>query len=416
MRITLRLTCLACFALLLLGGRAMAAEFGIEGKTLGELGLSEESIKGTGEPLLFEVPALGLEFQCKTEEDTGKMFPGGKGETTITLKACDLLPPFEEACAISEPLTLTLKTELTESETGAILEVETAKSGKAIGTVIITGAECPFIEIDGTLSGSMVSEFKAGGAAEHAMKYSAAFGKGFSFGASPVTLTGGLKLKLSGANAGKSLSILLPTLCKATPVKVEGLLFCPPKEGYAGTVTGSLATGNEFKLSNAEGTITCNEFSFSGKYLIDGRGTLESVTYKNSKAKTAGNCLVTRAGETEVHVELTKLPSTTSLFEYSPGLEPTHDAVMWWASEPSKLPMKITLKGGALGCFYEVHSSFGVIVDGAGGGASTLGLGAEWHRTKAEPGKLEECPAELTQSNATMNLARTGGNVYVTKR
>jgi hypothetical protein len=256
--------------------------------------------------------------------------------------------------------------------------------------------------------------------AEHPLVFSEeiseAAGTELFVGEEEAFLDGTMKFKLSGAKAGKKWGYLRPTLCKSAPEEVGSDLFCPAGQGYNGSVTGSLAAGNQVKFSNGEGTITCNEASLSGEYTQDGRGVLNTVTYKHAKAG-AGSCLTTRAGETEVKVTMTSLPQETSRFDYQRSSTPApHDGLMWWASEPALLPMRIMMKGGALGCFYKVVFSYGLMLNGKGGGASSVALGAIWNRTKAEPGNVLECPAELTQSNASMILARPGGNVFVTKR
>jgi hypothetical protein len=408
-------------------GASIASSWVIESKTLGELALKEESTTITKGPLTLFVEKSNLKVKCNGVKGSGSIVEESKGTTTLELSEC-IVTNFsgtEEitSCKVITPITLKASsTPVLNSEATVIYDDLTPASGTSFGSLSFEKEKGCVFPAKNELKGSMAWEVNHEEPAKQTLKFSEAIAKAAKtallFGANAAILVGEPVEELAGANAGKRWGAAFGTLCKKEPTTVGADFVCPAGEAYAGTVTGSLAAEKFLKFSKpgGEARIRCNEAFISGEYGANGRGKLQTVDYEDSEAG-AGKCISSFAvGAPEVWVETKGLPATSSQFDYGRSALPqSHDGVMWWAAAPSLLPLEVTFELGVLACVYEVHFSYGFVKDGVKGAATTLALFAEWHVTKATVGNVANCPSELKEDEATMNLARPGGNIYVTK-
>ncbi len=117
------------------------------------------------------VPALGLTIFCGGGEGTSKVSGGGtttlSGTATITLKGCDVLE-FEEVCSVRGSKDavgsnkITTNGEGSASMTGSeVFLTASSKAGSPFTNIVLEGAECPFIEINGEMTGSTTSKIES---------------------------------------------------------------------------------------------------------------------------------------------------------------------------------------------------------------------------------------------------------------
>jgi hypothetical protein len=395
---------------------AVEVEWQIAGEGMKDLGLTEESVtaSSSGGPLEIKSKVLGSSFRLKCEQlgASGKLRQEGKGEISLEPSKCSVPEP--AGCKTAEKLTG--KTSSQAVETGEVLYEKFAPaSGETLITIELTGCAAAGSY---PLKGSICEETEEAEEelVEQPFTFSEAISKAagcgiLKLGKEAATVSGEAvqKFKLQGANIGEQFRPARPVLCKLLP-NANGA--CAGGQGYRGEVKGALAAGNEVKLENPEGTISCNESSFRGTYnKWSGMGVLNGVTYKDA-AGVGGTCVTTRAGEPEVAITFPTIPVNTSRYEFSPGVG--HVGFLWWANLAAQIPMKIAFTVET--CSYRLSVSSGLFVNGVGAGPSTVAIAVTWQPFAAEKGNLAACPINLVQPNALFNLATgAGGNVYMTR-
>jgi RHS repeat-associated protein len=262
---------------------ASAAVWTIEGKTLGELGLSEESVASTATPMTIEVPKLSLKVECELEKGTGKIFAASTDEATMELSKCKVVG--SKVCTVTEPIVLKVKTELTK-KAGIVYDVLKPLAGEVIGTLTVKGEECAFPK-ELKLTGSTAGQLSLEEAAKQGLGFSKAIaeaaGTSMLAGANSAFLIGTSNRELSGLkNKGKKWGVC--ALC--------GLYSFKAEEGYGASnpaepnVIRSF-TGRGINLGSGD------LFQAQNDLATGGRGpALELTRYYNSQlaaaAKSAG--------------------------------------------------------------------------------------------------------------------------------
>lgn len=255
----------------LLAATANGASWTIEGKTLSELGLSEESITSTATPMSIEVPKIALKVECELEKGTGRIFSASTDEATMELSKCKAVKA--EACAV-EPMTLKVKTELIK-KAGLVYDVLKPLTGETIGTLMLKGAECPF-PTKLNLTGSTAGQLELGETVKQGLGFSKAIaeaaGTSMLGGANPAFLIGTSIRQLSGARAGKAWSVC--AVCSFSFNAEEGYGASNPAEP---NVIRSFS-GDGINLGSGNLVQTQNDLT------TEGRGPkLELTRYYNSQ-------------------------------------------------------------------------------------------------------------------------------------
>jgi RHS repeat-associated protein len=281
----IRLLCLALLTALAIAGLSASNAIGIawtiEGKTLAEQGLSEESIISSATPLTIEVPALFLKVECELEKGSGKIISPRSYEATMELSKCKV--PASKVCTVSEPILLKAKAELTK-KAGIVYAILKPLVGETFGTFTVKGEECAAAK-EFKLTGSTAAQPSLEEALKEPLKFSKAIaeaaGTKMLAGASAAFLIGTSNEELSGLKKGKKW-----TVCALCPFSFE------PEEGYAASNPAQL---NVMRLTEGDGVNvgTGNLTEQQNDLATGGRGPgLQLTRYYNSqlaaKALTPG--------------------------------------------------------------------------------------------------------------------------------
>lgn len=404
------------------------AEWQIEGETMEDLGLKEQAVEGSSSGT-FEITGsiLGAEtaLSCGQIAQSGVLDQEGAGTLTITWSSCTVTKPAN--CTVS--VDGSVKTELFENK-GTLYQKLKPVTGEQVMEVEWSGALCSLDEVALPIKGSICE--KTAGLEEEladepftasAMIQEEAGCAALKAGTTSAKVKNEYneELELIGAPlapAGQSLLFppgviwapARPALCTAAPVNT----FCPLGKGFKGTVKGNLKEGQTIKLVKAgAGEVTCTKSTFEGTFKKSGMGTIKTLTYTG--AGVGGKCLSTIAGQAEKEVTITfpTLPTITSLFSYRPNPPFAFDGVLALASTPAQLKMKVTFKPV---CTYQLISSEGTVLNPTEKvPLTTFTDNGVWAPVSVEGGKLEECPANLSQEKATYELKGEGANFYMTR-
>ncbi|HKT83978.1 MAG TPA: RHS repeat-associated core domain-containing protein [Solirubrobacterales bacterium] len=258
----------------LLSAGASGAAWTIEGKTLSELGLSEETIASTATPLTIEVPKLSLKVECESEKGSGKVISPSTDEATMEMSKCKVVE--SKVCTVAEPIVLKVKTELLK-KAGIVYDVLKPLTGEVIGTLTLKGELCALpkeLKLTGSTAGQLSAE-------EQAVKQGLVFSKAIAeaagtsmlAGANPAFLAGTSSRELSGLkNKGKKWGVC--AVCSFSFNAEEGYGASNPAEpNVVRSFSGSginLGSGDLFQAQNDLAT--------------EGRGPpLELTRYYNSQ-------------------------------------------------------------------------------------------------------------------------------------
>jgi RHS repeat-associated protein len=251
---------------------APAAVWTIEGKTLTELGLKEESIVSTAVPFTIEVPKLSLKVECESEKGSGKILSPSTDEATMELSKCKVVE--SKVCTVTEPIVLKAKTELIK-KAGIVYDFLGAKETE-LGTLKFKGAECPFpleLKLKGTTAGQLGLEEAVKAPLKFSKAIAEAAGTSMLAGTSPAFFIGTSNRELSGVKKGAKWGVC--ALC--------GLYSYGAEEGYGASnpaepnVLRSL-TGNQINVA------TGNLVQTQADLTTGGRGpALELTRYYNSR-------------------------------------------------------------------------------------------------------------------------------------
>jgi RHS repeat-associated protein len=258
----------------LCAGTAAAASWTIEGKTLSELGLSEESVTSAATSMSIEVPKISLKVECELEKGTGKIFSAGTDEATMELSKCKVAKA--AACTVTTPITLKVKTELLK-KAGIVYDVLKPLTGETIGTFTIKGEECAFgPSKEFKLTGSTAGQLELEEAVKEGLGFSKAIaeaaGTSMLAGANPAFLIGTSSRELSGIKKGKKWGIC--AVCSFAFNAEEGYGASNPAEP---NVIRSFS-GSGINLGSG------NLFQAQSDLSAGGRGpTLEVTRYYNSQ-------------------------------------------------------------------------------------------------------------------------------------
>jgi YD repeat-containing protein len=280
---------LAAFGLMLVIGALLAANasgaaWTIEGKTLSELSLGEETTVSTATPMTIEVPKLSLKVECELEKGSGKIFSASTDEATMELSKCKVVE--SKFCTVVEPVLLKVKTELTK-KAGIVYDVLKPLTGEIIGTLTLKGELCA-LPLKLNLTGSTAGQLSLEEAVKQGLGFSKAIaeaaGTSMLAGANPAFLIGTSNRELSGLkNKGKKWGVC--ALC--------GLVSYGAEEGYG---AGNPAAPNVLPTfeGNEINVYSGNLFQEQNDLAVAGRGpALELTRYYNSQlaatAKSAGS-------------------------------------------------------------------------------------------------------------------------------
>ncbi|HEY6550331.1 MAG TPA: RHS repeat-associated core domain-containing protein [Solirubrobacterales bacterium] len=275
-RNTMLLTSLLAMALAiaaLCASTAPAAVWTIEGKTLTELGLKEESVASTAAPFTIEVPKLTLKVECEAEKGSGKIISPSTDEATMELSKCKVFEP--KTCTVSEPVVIKAKTELIK-KAGIVYDFLKPLTGEAFGTLTLKGEACPFPK-ELKLTGSTAGQLGLEEIAKQPLKFSKAIaeaaGTSMLAGASPAFFIGTSNRELSGAHKGAKWGAC--ALC--------GLFAFAAEEGYGASnpaepnVVRSFE-GNQINLATGNLVQTQTDLTTGGR-----APALELTRYYNSR-------------------------------------------------------------------------------------------------------------------------------------
>jgi RHS repeat-associated protein len=272
------ITALAMLAFGAHAGTATAAQWTIDGSTLGMIG--EESIAGEGGPFTIYVPTLALKIVCQTEKGTGTIFAGKEGTGTFELTEC-AVASFPN-CKIEEPLALEADSQLVEVG-GNAYAVFTSEE---FAQVFILGALCPFFELNEILQGEISAGIKAGEALEKTLTFSgesrAAVGALLLFGEEEATFEGVSTRELSGPNSGETWGACT-TVCSEDPPYT-------PVEGYGSENPGQpgieySCTGDPINCATGNLIETQTDIDIGGR----GPGLKVTRSYNSQIAAAAGS-------------------------------------------------------------------------------------------------------------------------------
>jgi hypothetical protein len=188
---------------------AQAAEWTLKGKTFEELKYEGKEISMTGSgAFTLTVPKAKVSIKCTSQELSGAIVQGGTGKATSKFKECkvfDLEGKEVKSCPVSEPLTLTSKTELIEVGE-KVYDKFSPATESSFGTIKFTAKECALgesLELTGTLAG----ESEAGERVKQPLVFSEAIatttGTALKLGANPATPSGTSTISLGGEQAGQ---------------------------------------------------------------------------------------------------------------------------------------------------------------------------------------------------------------------
>jgi hypothetical protein len=206
-------------------GAQAAGEYDVNGHTLTELGLSEESITGEGVAgttslLLVQLPGLHILIHCSLLHATGKILLGGVSHGTITFSTCHtkINGSFEPECDPIEPIIANVLNNLIlhGSPTATYILFEGSGAGSLFTTLVFPEG-CLFIPEEVEITGSVVTEcLTVACSTSNATHKITPNNSGLFpsdrlfFGATEATFTGEAELKLSGIHSGQGWAALGP--------------------------------------------------------------------------------------------------------------------------------------------------------------------------------------------------------------
>lgn len=194
-------------------------EFRIAGKTLGELGVSKESISGSLDSTFnYLVSGLGFEINCDAMDlSSGTILPGGMMDATaLFLKCTDLVDGFKEelsACAV-EDSGLKIKGQISAGLLGQVVLhggkvyiLFTPATGSTFFTLRLAGAECA-LSGEYPIGGSFGAELGAEATSQTlkllGKEAETILGDKSQFGVHKAFFNGTMLMSLSGAQIGKA--------------------------------------------------------------------------------------------------------------------------------------------------------------------------------------------------------------------
>lgn len=185
---------------------ASAHEFYIEGKSMTELGLKEETVSSEIEGVTLS-SVSGVEVICTETAGTGTIKAGGAGSMTLRFNKCSVATPV--GCKVKSIVLENMASKLVEVEGKLADEFSPGKSGgilfvlplEDLGASLCSQAgEWP---IEGELTGRTGSEAEKEAGA---LNFTNTSGSHLLYRGSLLTVTGKGEVKLSGVNKGRKWS------------------------------------------------------------------------------------------------------------------------------------------------------------------------------------------------------------------
>jgi RHS repeat-associated protein len=209
-------------------GQASAAEWGIEEKSLSQLGLSEESIKSSKGPIALETTLVGSKvvISCELVKSSGRILSTKKDEATIELSKCATTINGKAApsCKPAEPVVAKVSSELHEDETRRHVRDFLKPLAGTTFTKYKLGELCAVAE-EVVVSGETAAEIEPFTTVAQLFGFSEAIAKSagttLTANTKAAYFSGPLTVELSGKNAGKKWGICLAC-------------HYGPEEGYGG--------------------------------------------------------------------------------------------------------------------------------------------------------------------------------------
>jgi hypothetical protein len=182
---------------------SQAFEWWIEGKTMAERSLNEETLSVSGGPVTLAGTVAGspLKFTCSTTGGSGKALKGGTGEATLALSGCAIVEP--SSCKVASSIKLVGKAELVYGLGHTLFERYKPANGTSFGSVGIENcASEGFYPIKGSFAAKL--DPSQGEVAEQPRELSAAINEASAsaliVGGNAAALSGSFNVRLNGAN------------------------------------------------------------------------------------------------------------------------------------------------------------------------------------------------------------------------
>ncbi|HET7484623.1 MAG TPA: substrate-binding domain-containing protein [Solirubrobacterales bacterium] len=191
------------------------------------------------------------------------------------------------------------------------------------------------------------------------------------------------------------------TLCKSEPALKEGVLICPPGEGFSGLVTGQVtpkAVTTFESSSGPEASVSCTQGHFLGEFNEDGTGIFGGISGFGYGAEE--RCTSTFPGEPLTVVAFDNPPYYASRFVYTNPLEPQG---FFQLRREDKAPplLKFILGKESSTCIYEPIALNSTVSNGS---PTEMLMSGKWKLLEDSAGGV--CPTVMT-SLSLLRMTRT---------
>ncbi len=190
-------------------------------------------------------------------------------------------------------------------------------------------------------------------------------------------------------------------LCKSEPALEEGMLACPPGEGFSGLVAGSVKPKTVSTFESASGpkaSVSCTEGFFLGEFDEGGRGTPGGIS--GFGYGTEERCTSTFPGEPLTVVGFANPGYHASRFVYTNPLAP--QGFFQLAREDKEPPLlKFLLGGESSTCLYVPGALNSTITNGS---PTEMFMSGKWKLL--EDSAKGACPTALV-SSSQLSMTRT---------
>jgi hypothetical protein len=320
MRVKALLGCLLVFltmgAIAVAGAQASASEWMIEGATLSELGLKEETLKLSGGAVTLAVPSKSLTIKCKALSGTGKILKEGSAEMTPTLTGCAVSEP--ASCTVGETVKIETKLHMIEVRGVHYEQLEPITEGGSMATVVLKGEKCALAG-ESQLKGSAAGEMSMAQGKELPLKLSEAISKtvnkelteeskselALTLFKQTAFISGEVIAALSGKNAGLEWQQAAFTkLCAASPGFAN---TCSAENTYAEGTLLKLEKENSMIFELGFVTTTCTGSFLEAGTLSGGAAPLRALLAAAEFTGCNNGCTITWTGTGKVSLAATAL-------------------------------------------------------------------------------------------------------------
>jgi ABC-type phosphate transport system substrate-binding protein len=192
-------------------------------------------------------------------------------------------------------------------------------------------------------------------------------------------------------------------LCRAEPKLEEGVLTCPPEEGFSGKIEGTLMPKTVATFESASGselTIACSEAHYTGEFNEDGTSTGSGISSFGFGLKEG--CTTTFPEEPEAVVSFENPPYDASQFIY---LNPLPWQGVFELAKAKGVPL-LRIQSGPV-CVYVQEFLQGQVTNGS---TTQMSLEGKWKLGEEAPEGA--CPT-LLRSSASLTVTGEGLPLYI---